>query len=262
MDVILTHVHFGETDRPPGYEERFLRLMDEGGVSRTVIFANDLPGETTNECVAALVRRYPQRLYGTAEVNVADRAVRKHMRDHVRKNGMCGFKLFPSKCLCYPDDKRMFPIYETAVELDVPMVIHAGRVPPDFAAYGLNKYGQPIYLDEVAARFPDLRIVVSHSGNPLFEQTLMIGRRPNVFIEMTGTGTWKLDDGYQNRLYALYGADRIIGGGPLHEHARSIPHHARTVIEDLRRRKLSEEDIAKIMGGNAARVFKLPPWGA
>ena len=77
----------------------------------------------------------------TADVNVADRSVRRHMRDHVRKNHMCGFKLFPSKCRCYPDDKRMFPIYETAVELDVPLVVHAGRVPADFVGYGLNRLG-------------------------------------------------------------------------------------------------------------------------
>lgn len=262
MDIILTHVHFWEADRPAGYEDRFIRLMDQGGISRTVVFANDMPGETTNECVAALVKKHPRRIYGTAEINIADRSVRKHMREHVRKDHMCGFKLFPSRCLCYPDDKRMFPIYKTAVELDVPIVVHAGRVPPDFAGYGLNKYAQPIGLDEVAARFPELRLVVSHSGNPLFEQTLMIGRRPNVFIEMTGTGTWKLDDGYQNRLYTLYGSDRVICGGPLHGHEGAVPRHAEAVLADLRRRKLSEEDIAKIVGGNAVKVFKLPPWEA
>lgn len=49
------------------------------------------------------------------------------------------------------------------------------------------KYSEPIYLDDVAADFPDMKIVIAHPSWPWQEQALSIApHKPNVYIDLSG----------------------------------------------------------------------------
>lgn len=49
------------------------------------------------------------------------------------------------------------------------------------------KYSNPIYLDDVAADFPDMPIVMAHPAFPWQEEQLAVAvHKPNVYIDMSG----------------------------------------------------------------------------
>ena len=51
-----------------------------------------------------------------------------------------------------------------------------------------NKYGDPIYLDDVAVDFPKMRILLAHGGRPLWMETafFLVRRHPNVYLDISG----------------------------------------------------------------------------
>jgi uncharacterized protein len=51
-----------------------------------------------------------------------------------------------------------------------------------------NKYGDPMYVDDVAVDFPKLKILLAHGGRPLWMQTafFLIRRHRNVFLDISG----------------------------------------------------------------------------
>lgn len=253
MEALPIHIHFYEKDRYPGYEKEFINILDEAGIQKVVVFANNKPDETPNECIFNLKSEFPDRIIGISEIDLKDKNVLNKMKEYVQKYKMSGFKVFPSRCNCYPDDKKVFPVYQKAIELNVPIVFHSGRIPDEFEKYGLNKFAQPIYLDEVAVRFPELKIVISHSGNPMFEQTLMVGNRSNIYIDVCGvTDRWR--DKFK-QLYAIYGADRIMHGGPNHDHKLSLKAYVDDMMNVLSEENVDIESRKKIMAQNAKRVF-------
>ena len=49
------------------------------------------------------------------------------------------------------------------------------------------KYSNPIYLDDVAADFPDMPIILAHPSFPWQEEALAVAQhKPNVFIDLSG----------------------------------------------------------------------------
>ncbi|NIO07626.1 MAG: amidohydrolase family protein, partial [Deltaproteobacteria bacterium] len=50
------------------------------------------------------------------------------------------------------------------------------------------KYGDPLFLDDVAIDFPQLTILLAHSGRPFwYEQAFWMARRhENVYMEISG----------------------------------------------------------------------------
>jgi len=51
-----------------------------------------------------------------------------------------------------------------------------------------NKYGDPMYVDDVAVDFPRLKILLAHGGRPLWMDTafFLVRRHPNVYLDISG----------------------------------------------------------------------------
>jgi predicted TIM-barrel fold metal-dependent hydrolase len=51
-----------------------------------------------------------------------------------------------------------------------------------------NKFGDPIYVDDVAVDFPKLRILMAHGGRPIWMQTafFLLRRHRNVHLDISG----------------------------------------------------------------------------
>ncbi len=77
-----------------------------------------------------------------------------------------------------PDDKKMYPLYVKCMELGIPCSFQVGH-----SAEALpSEPGHPMYADEVAMDFPDLTIVLTHTGFPwIHEWISMIWRHNNVY---------------------------------------------------------------------------------
>lgn len=235
-----------------------LKAMDEAGFEISICLA--LEGKTgiytTNATIDGFVRTDPKRLLAFANVDPLEPDAVAKLEYWVKERGFRGLKLHPSMQFFYPNDQRVYPLYEAATRLGIPVLMHTGR-----AGQGSRtKYALPIHLDDVALDFPDLPIVAAHCGGGFFEEMYQVALdHPNIHVECSG-----LFDVYGNetrdvlkRLLApnpygpAIGPERVIFGTdwPTFDQIDYV-----RLFESL---DLSRDDLDKIFGENAAKLLKL-----
>jgi predicted TIM-barrel fold metal-dependent hydrolase len=107
------------------------------------------------------------------------------------KAGARGFKFHPPSQGFYANDQRMYPLYEVIAAAKVPALFHTGQTAVGQGAGaggGIRlKYGNPIYLDDVAVDFPDMPIIMAHPSFPWQEEALAIAlHKAQVYIDLSG----------------------------------------------------------------------------
>ncbi len=150
------------------------------------------PG-SSNDYVAALAEKYPEQFIGFATVDPRQgvKAVRELDRA-VTRLGLRGLKLAPNCQFFYPSDFEFHPLYEKCVELQIPVIFHSGTTGVGAGSPGgmgvKLDYCRPIpYLDDVAANFPDLTIIMAHPAWPWQEEQLaMLRHKANVYMDLSG----------------------------------------------------------------------------
>jgi len=241
---------------------RLLSEMDQGGV-QTVVLQGHPPNAgflSVNDEIAAIVAQHRGRFLAFAGVNPFEGAKAvQELERCVRELGFKGCGEFG-----YMDilDERCFPIYEKCVELDVPILIHFGFTLPTAPL----KYGDPVPLDEVALRFPELKIIAAHCAFPWFWQlAVVVARRPNVYVDISALEMVPEVARLQAILTFLsLAADRVLFGTdfPFGSPKTYGPYVRGLRVNFLLRRllgvaKVTPQHIEKIMGGNARRLLKL-----
>ena len=117
-------------------------------------------------------------------------AVRR-ARSLATRYGVRGFKFHPSLQAFHPNDRTAYPIYEVLQEAGVVALFHSGQTG---IGAGLNggggirlKYANPMDLDDVAADFPNLPIVIAHPSFPWQDEALAVAtHKPTVHIDLSG----------------------------------------------------------------------------
>jgi len=134
--------------------------MDKHGIERAMISVDD----GADASIRAL-KEHPERFFASYEVNPNNGMdeVRKIAALHQRF-GLKALTAFPSGlCPQVPiDDKRFYPIYAKAVELDLPVCVCSGVPGPrlPMAPQHVER------IDEVCWFFPELRVVMRHGAEP------------------------------------------------------------------------------------------------
>jgi len=224
-------------------------LLDRAGVDHAVVLAELSPAATgtcTNEYVAEFCAGQ-KRLIPFCTVNphlVADS--RAELRRLVETYGFRGLKLYPTYNHFYPNDAVLYPLYAAAEELGLPVMLHTGS--SVFRGSRL-KYGDPLFLDDVAVDFPQLKIVLVHSGRGVwYDHAFLMARlHPNVYMEIAGLPPQKLLT-YFPELDRV--GDKVIFGSDWPGLADIAGN-----IERIRALPLAREVREKILGGNAARLL-------
>ena len=85
----------------------------------------------------------------------------------------------------------MYPLYEKAQELGLPVMFHTGL--SVFRGSRL-KYGDPIFYDDIAVDFPELKIIMCHGGRDCwYKEAFTVARlHKNVYIDVAGLPPKKL----------------------------------------------------------------------
>jgi uncharacterized protein len=121
----------------------------------------------------------------------AGRAAVARARRLVGEHGVRGFKFHPSLQAFEPNDPRFYPLYEALEELGVPALFHTGQTGIGAGLPGGRgiklRYSDPMLLDDVAADFPGLTIVLAHPSVPWQDQAISIAtHKANVYIDLSG----------------------------------------------------------------------------
>ena len=176
--------------------EEMLGEYAECGVERLVLFAWD--AETAshrprvpNEFVARIADRFPDRIIGFGSVDPHKESSVRDLEHAVVDLKLCGLKLHPQAQAFEPNDRAYYPIYAKCVELRIPITFHTGST---YWGAGLDGGGglklrlsNPMLLDDVAAEFPELKLIMAHPGWPWQDEQLAIAmHKENVFIDLSG----------------------------------------------------------------------------
>jgi uncharacterized protein len=169
-------------------------------------------------------------------------------------------KLFPGYLPFYPHDPRLAPVYEFAHRRGVPVMIHQGDTMDRGA---LVKFARPIEVDEVAVRYPDVRFVLCHFGNPWMEEAAeLVYKNENVYADTSGLLAPPSAHYFEkmvercrrrliNAIVTVGSPERILYGSdwPLESIATAVG-----LVDGL---DLPRADRDAILGGNARRLFRL-----
>jgi len=171
----------------------------------------------------------------------------ERLEDYVKVGGVRGIKLHPSYQFFYPNEARIYPLYQKAQELGLPIIFHIGS--SIFKGTRL-KYCDPIYLDDVAVDFPNLKIIMAHSGRGFwYRECFSLSRiHKNVYMDITGLPPQNLLNYFpeleKNAEKILFGSDWP-----------TIPTSIGKNIEAIKSLPLREKTIESILFRNASKIL-------
>lgn len=183
-------------------------------VDRAIVFGLRAPLTgffTVNDTVAEYIRTDPKKLIGFAAICPTEDNALAEVDRAAQELGLRGLKMAPIYGGWDPLDPRALKIFARAEELGLPIMFHQGTTYPRKAPL---KYANPVLLEDIALRFPDLKMIIAHIGHPWeAEAIVLIRKQPNVFADISALfyRPWQ----YYNslRLAVEYGvADKLLFG--------------------------------------------------
>jgi predicted TIM-barrel fold metal-dependent hydrolase len=107
------------------------------------------------------------------------------------EQGVRGFKFHPNIQRFWPNDIDYYPLYEVIAEAGLIALFHSGTTGIGAGMPGGGgvhlKYSNPMAVDDVAADFPELDIILAHPSFPWQDEALAIAvHKPNVYIDLSG----------------------------------------------------------------------------
>ena len=144
-----------------------------------------------NEEVLEVARANPDVVipFGSVDPHKGKLAVRE-ARELIEA-GVRGFKFHPNTQAFWPNDRAFYALYEVIAEARLIALFHSGTTGIGAGMPGGGgvrlKYSNPMCIDDVAADFPDLDIILAHPSFPWQEEALAIAvHKPNVYIDLSG----------------------------------------------------------------------------
>ena len=202
------------------------------------------------------MERYPEQFIGFGAVDPwkGERAVQQ--LDEIVELGLKGLKFHAGTQRFFANDTRFYRLWGRAQELGLIVLFHsgttaAGATLPGGGGVKLG-YTRPIpYIDDVAADFPELQIIMAHPPFPWDKEGLaMLMHKPNVFMDLSGWAPKYFDPlvvQYARTLAQdkmLYGSDWPVLSPERWE-------------SDFAEYNFPEETLTKIMRDNSAKLLGL-----
>ena len=163
-----------------------LFLEDMAGFEKVIVFG--LKGRRTgywvpDDYVAQFVARAPSQLIGFASCDPTQPDYFEELKFAIETLKLCGLKMGPIYGGFDPRDSICDPVYQYCQDNGLPILFHTGTT---FNHNAPLNYGRPWLFDEVAIKYPDLHMILAHSGHPFSEECLVVIRKhPHVYADIS-----------------------------------------------------------------------------
>ena len=239
-----------------GTSEQTIAHLHQNGVARMValVFGHK-PGASRalNRYLGELARAEPS-VIGVGTVLPGEPDARAIVKEAIDLHGLRGIKLHCHVQKMSIDDPATIDVLAACQELDVPAVVHAGREPAT-SAYGVDCHAicNVQRTRKVLEQLPNLRLVIPHIGADEYGDYLRLcDEFPNLWLDTAmacadyfpETLDWQQLEAHAPRI--LYGTDFPI-----------IPYDMGRERTVLARRIVDDGAFAQIMGGNAAKLWRI-----
>ncbi|MFG2696828.1 amidohydrolase family protein [Kitasatospora sp. NPDC048407] len=178
----------------------------------------------------------------------------RQARRLVEEFGVKGFKFHPSIQAFFPNDRLAYPLYELIEETGTVALFHTGQTGIGAGVPGGGgirlKYANPMHVDDVAADFPHLKIVLAHPSFPWQDEALAVAtHKPGVHIDLSGWSPKYFPPQlvqYANTLLK----DKVLFGSdyPVLTPDRWLADFAKLPIKDEVRPKILKDNAARLLG--------------
>jgi predicted TIM-barrel fold metal-dependent hydrolase len=269
----------GGGDMPEPRAAALIKYMDEAGVD--VAFGlreamMDVAGYatcmSTNAFILKEIEPYPERMY--LEANCGP-ILRRGVENAIWELEYLVKERDARLCKVYApedgplNDRGLWPFYEKACELDVPLTVHTGM---SYVVPQPTKFTLPLLLDDVCLDFPDLKITAYHMGWPYHEELMgLAGKHQNLYLSLSGIIGWLARAPYRG--YHMIGealqwvsSEKIVMGLDLpFDDTKRVVDYVRTLEmpAELQEKwgypEITDEIRANILGLNLAKLAKLDP---
>lgn len=182
---IDSHCHIYCLDSCDYFNDRpLMEYMDFYNIEKCAQIAVN---NSDNKNVIEAVKKYPDKLFGIAYVNVRKQdEYLKLLRENVKEGIFRGVKMHPYVEDYQLDDPSIFPVYETCLELDIPVLFHTGILHFNtwVTASSSDNYdakasciGYPVQFANVLERYKDLKMIFAHCGGNFYPEFLSLCER-------------------------------------------------------------------------------------
>jgi uncharacterized protein len=211
-----------------------------------------------NDFVAETVMAHPDAFMGFGIIDPWEGEVARREIVRIKELGLQGIgELNPARQHFYPNDRRFYPLWEEAERQGLPVLFHSGYAAAGSGTPGGGgvklKYCQPLLLDDVAADFPDLKIICAHPSWPWTAESLAIARhKPNFYIDLSGWAPKYFPEELVQQVNSMIPHKALFGSdAPSLPLDRWLKDFAELPIKDEVRPKIMLENAMKLFGMNA-----------
>ena len=237
----------------------YIKKMDQAGIERSLLIAvraGDIrvpeSFEVPYESVHKVCSEYPDRFSGLAGIDPF-RGMQglRDLENAVNEMGFVGAHLYPHWCELPPNHRKYYPYYAKCSELGIPIMMQVGHNLVYSRKRRLPSVGKPIYLDQVAIDFPELKLIGIHIGIPWTEEMIsMCWKHENVFTAGDAYAPKYWPESYVH--YAnSYGQKKVLFGTdwPVIDPVRAV--------EEFNQLNFRESASQRILRENALEIFNL-----
>ncbi len=247
MDIFDAHAHIGEslTSGKRTTEEQVLAAFEKAGVSGAMVLPYPIAANAraAHDLVGNFCARHAPTFVGGVSLNPMmpkDEYVGEVERC-VRTLQFRAIKFHP---MCYsmsPLYDRARIVFEAADRLHVPVIIHTGRGIP---------FALPSLAIPRAIEFPNLPIILAHSGYQMYADEALVAARlcKNIYLETSWCSADQI-----SKFIREAGAERVMMGA---DDLTNLP----VELAKYSSIRLSESERSLCLSGNARRLFNVEPW--
>ena len=240
-----------------------------------------------NDAIARAAATHPDRFVGVAVLPIVDAAMLEEVERARTELGLRGVQIYSNVGGKPVDAEEMWPLYELAAREGLPIWIHPQHGPthPWMAKDLVNRlFYWPFETSAAMARlvyggvferYPEIRFVTHHLGGMVPFYGARIASFTHMVEQFAATGLTSSSSGAGgdaqatfSRFYAdtavsgsaaalrcgldFFGADRVVFGTDFPFEGEQVPAE---ILRSIRELDVPEDDRAKILGGNAARLL-------